>query len=187
MWPYRWIAAGAAALVTGGAILLGRKTSKAASPSPGITPPSPSPRMPGAIDDYAPMEMPENICDPTEKPGVVAFRRYVLQRYGGTDLGIIRACGGKNSGHTAGRAWDWGVLNNNAQVETLLNDLFANQDELIRRTGIMYLIYNRRIWNTRSKVWQNYTGENPHTDHVHFSFSEAGAMGRTSFYQNAIA
>lgn len=181
MFP-KWAIATATAL--GGLLAVGtwRKIKQSTTLPPG-TPYNP----PSTVDDYAPMEMPENICDPTEKPGVVMFRRWVMQHFGGTDMGIIRACGGKNSGHTAGRAWDWGILQNSPQVDRLLEALFANQDELIRRTGIMYLIYNRRIWNTRSKVWQNYTGENPHTDHIHFSFSEAGAMGRTSFYQNAIA
>lgn len=133
------------------------------------------------VEDFAPMEA-EGTCDPTPKPGVVAFKNWVLAKYGGTDLGIIRECGGSTSGHTAGTAWDWGTLSGSPRVDELLDDLLANDGELIRRTGLMYMIWNRRIWNTRSRIWQNYTGPSPHTDHVHFSFSSAGAWGRTSFF-----
>lgn len=40
------------------------------------------------------------------------------------------------------------------------------------RLGIWYVIWNRRIWSiTRpGKGWIPYTGDNPHTDHVHVSF-----------------
>lgn len=132
-------------------------------------------------EDYAPMQ-PETLCDPTPKPGVVMFRDWVLKNYGGVDFGIIRECGGNMSGHTAGMAWDWGTTSGSPRVDALLDALQANDNELIRRTGLMYMIWNRRIWNTRSKTWQNYTGPSPHTDHVHFSFGSAGAWGKTSFY-----
>jgi hypothetical protein len=144
-------------------------------------------RWSSPAEDYAPME-PETACDPTPKPGVTAFKNYVLSNFGGTDLGIIRECGGSMSGHTAGTAWDWGTLANSAKVDALLSALQANDNELIRRTGLMYMIWNQRIWNTRSRVWQNYTGPNPHTDHVHFSFGSEGAWGRTSFFiENGLA
>lgn len=129
----------------------------------------------------SPLE-PEKGCDPVAKPGVVAFRSYVLSHFGGTDLGIIRACSGAGDGHMLGKAWDWGVLGGNAQIPQMLDWLFANNAEVIRRAGIMYVIYNERIWNSRDQRWSNYTGTNPHTDHVHISFGTAGAMGRTSFY-----
>lgn len=132
-------------------------------------------------EDFAPME-PETVCDPVAKPGPLKFAQIVMSRFGGSNLGIIRECGGSMSGHTAGTAWDWGTLTGGAQVDAMMSWLFANDAEVLRRAGIMYLIYNQRIWNTRSRMWQNYTGPNPHTDHVHFSFGSAGAMGRTSFY-----
>jgi hypothetical protein len=135
----------------------------------------------GPPEDYAPMT-PETECDPTPKPGVVAFKNFVLTNFGGTDMGIIRECGGRNSGHTAGAAWDWGTLSGDAQVDELLELLADNDNELVKRTGLMYFIWNRQIWNTRSRVWQNYTGPSPHTDHVHFSFGPQGAWGRTSFF-----
>lgn len=37
--------------------------------------------------------------------------------------------------------------------------------------GIRYIIYNRRIYNLEiGAYWRTYSGENPHVDHVHFSF-----------------
>lgn len=42
--------------------------------------------------------------------------------------------------------------------------------------GITYIIHNRKIWSVaRSKEgWRTYSGENPHTDHVHISFKSSG-------------
>lgn len=133
------------------------------------------------IEGYSPLESEEG-CDPTEKPGVKAFRSYVLSHFGGTDMGILRDCNsGGVSGHKIGKSWDWGVAGGN--VIGLLNFLFANDNEVIRRAGITYFIWNRHIWNTRNRTWQNYTGSNPHTDHIHFSLGQAGANGQTSFYR----
>jgi hypothetical protein len=53
-----------------------------------------------------------------------------------------------------------------------------------RRLGIMYVIFNGRIWGAYRAAdgWRPYGGANSHTDHVHFSFSWAGAWGHTSFW-----
>lgn len=137
----------------------------------------------GPAEGYAPLEA-ETLCEPGERPGTRAFANFVMKYFGGGDYGITRDCGGALSGHTAGRAWDWNTTVGQPKVNALLEWLFANNDEVIRRAGIMYLIWNRRIWNTRSRTWQAYTGASPHTDHVHFSFSRAGALGQTSFYRS---
>lgn len=174
-WLHGWhfLALGGAVLAYGAARALGR----AVSGSPGFTKPA---------EGFSPLE-PETTCDPSPKPGVVMFKDYVLRCFGGANLGIIRECGGSTSGHTAGTAWDWGTLSGDPQIDDMFEWLFANDAEIIRRAGIMYVIYNRRIWNTRDQVWKDYTGPSPHTDHVHFSFGTAGAMGRTSFYTEGSA
>ncbi len=41
-------------------------------------------------------------------------------------------------------------------------------DWMIKQPGIKYVIYNRQIW-TPEKGWHKYTGEDPHTGHVHTS------------------
>lgn len=128
------------------------------------------------------------------KPGVVAFRDFVLATYPCTSSGgIVRGCSvGGRSEHKEGRAWDWMVSANNPAGLRLLAWLLAadaqgNPAALARRLGIMYIVFNRRIWRAyrASQGWQPYSGSNPHTDHVHFSFSHAGANKQTSFWGGA--
>ncbi|HEX6878474.1 MAG TPA: hypothetical protein VF165_22645, partial [Nocardioidaceae bacterium] len=88
---------------------------------------------------------------------------------------------------------DWGVSVNStrdrASVQALMRwllkrDAFGNRYAMARRLGIQYMIWNRRIWGSYAagSGWRKYTGSNPHTDHVHFSLSWAGARKKTSFW-----
>lgn len=144
-------------------------------------------------------------CSPGAKPGVVAFQQMVLAEYPETGAGGIgRDCSyGGQSEHKEGRAWDWGVsaadASHRAAVSDLLGWLFAtdrygNEHALARRLGIMYVIWNKRIWFPFSG-WRTYCemkkgvcvgddggARSPHTDHVHFSFTWAGARKETSFW-----
>ena len=145
-------------------------------------------------------------CAPSEKPGVVAFRRMVLSQfpifgYGG----ISRACHiGGQSEHKEGRAWD---MSANAGYEShrkavnrlfemlLTEDRYGNEAALARRLGIMYMIWNRKIWGSWGG-WDTYCVQkrrgcvdpedgglrHPHTDHVHFSFTWPGARKETTYY-----
>lgn len=142
------------------------------------------------IEPYAPFE-PTTACNPVEQPGVQAFRSFVLERHGGRDMGIVRACtadeladelarGESPSKHYEGRAWDWGPPSP-AHAERLLNELAARSDELKRRAGIRSIIWDHSIW-IAGVGWGPYHGDNPHTDHVHFDFSRQGAAAQTSFY-----
>jgi peptidoglycan hydrolase-like protein with peptidoglycan-binding domain len=159
-----------------------------------------------AASPYTPLGLPEQIegfaayiaqsrCDPNAKPGVLAFRDLVLRTYRDTGSdGIVRACNiGGVSEHKEGRAWDWQVSANNrhqvAEVRAFMSWLLATDDEghraaMARRLGVMYMIWNRRIWSS-SKAgdgWRAYHGAEAHMDHVHFSFSWPGAMKKTSFW-----
>lgn len=156
--------------------------------------PLPSPDFGPGIDPYARYDG-QGTCDPAPKPGVEHFSHLVLRASPGTgSSGISRACdvGGKSE-HKEGRAWDWSASVYNAhqreQVEEVLAQLLAtdrhgNRHALARRVGIMYIIWNRRIWRAYSPGpgWASYSGSNPHTDHVHFSFSWAGARKNTSYW-----
>lgn len=134
----------------------------------------------------------QSTCDPTPKPGVLDFQALVLEAYPDTgDLGISRDCGiGGTSEHKEGRAWDWAVdVNSQSEIaDELLNWLLEERDgephALLRRFGIMYMIWNRQIWKAyeASAGWQAYTGSNPHTDHVHLSFSWEGARQETTWW-----
>lgn len=158
------------------------------------------------IEDFAEYQG-QSRCAPKAKRGVRSFRRVVLRVYPGTtSFGISRDCSvGGTSEHKEGRAWDWGVdatdPKQKAQAEDLLEwllkeDRFGNPGAMARRLGIMYIVWNRELWGSWSNEWRVYCVQrkkkcksptsgaalHPHTDHVHFSFSWAGARKRTSFW-----
>ena len=145
-------------------------------------------------------------CSPYAKPGVVSFQRMVLAAYPGTGAGSIsRDCTvGGTSEHKEGRAWDWGVNVANPSQRAAANDLLAwlaaedsygNRAAMGRRLGVMYAIWNKRIWFPGSG-WRVYCEDrngacrdpedgdvrHPHTDHVHFSFTWDGAKKLTSYW-----
>ncbi len=139
-------------------------------------------------------------CDPVAKPGVTAFQTLLMNTYRDTGtLGIVRDCGiGSQSEHKEGRAFDWAVSVNNAnhvaEVQAVTDWLTAPDSEgrraaNARRFGIMYMIWNNRIWKAYddTKGWQAYTGSDPHTNHVHFSFGWAGARKATSWWTGTVA
>ncbi|MDQ6648624.1 MAG: peptidoglycan-binding protein, partial [Actinomycetota bacterium] len=157
--------------------------------------PVPPARGAAGIDGLSPY-IPQTSCDATAKPGAVAFADLVLHTYPGTGSdGIVNTCAaeGAVSEHSEGRAWDWRVSSRDprdrARAEALLGWLLAADGQghraaMARRLGIMYIIFDSRIWGSYydEQGWRPYTGASPHTDHVHFSFSWAGAWGRTSYW-----
>ena len=161
-----------------------------------LPPPPPTPVFGRTIEPLA-AYVPGTTCDPTPKPGVVAFKDMILKRYGGVDWGISNNNCGVVQEHKEGRAWDWHMSvyspSDVAKVNSLLNWLFAtdqygNQYAMARRLGIMYIGWNQRLWGSyrpqdgwrlmsdRGSDTQN------HKDHVHFSFSWDGARKKTSFW-----
>ena len=147
-----------------------------------------------AIDPLAAFDG-QDTCDPTDKPGAVALRDLLEQTYPATtSFGISRDCGvGGTSEHKEGRAYDWGVNAFDPAQKAMADDLLAwllatdgygNVNAMARRLGIMYAIWNGRVWKSygTNRGWQTYTGSNPHTNHVHFSLSWDGAYKRTSWY-----
>lgn len=144
----------------------------------------------GSIVDPIARYVPQTSCDPSEKPGITAFKKLVLANYSAfNDWGSARNCTDDGtSEHLEGRAWDMNADVNNpaqfAQASQLLTWLSADDAANARRLGIMYIGYNHRIWAPYrlSEGWRLLTNDNPHTDHVHFSFSWAGAMKKTSFW-----
>lgn len=131
-------------------------------------------------------------CDPHVKPGVKSFQRMVMNAFPTTGAGYFtRACSvGGRSEHKDGRAWDWMVSANRRSdrkkvgkvIDWLLRrDSRGHRFAHARRIGLMYMIWNRRIWSTWDG-WEPYYGSSPHTDHVHFSFGWPGARKRTTFW-----
>ena len=152
-----------------------------------------------AIEALSPYQG-QTVCEPVARPGVERFRDLVLAAYPGTgDSGIVRACTvGGTSEHKEGRAWDWRVNTKNPEdvlrVDDLMTWLLApdehgNVAAMARRLGVMYVIWDSKVWKSyqAAKGWQPYSGASPHTDHVHVSFSWAGALGATSYWTGTVA
>lgn len=137
----------------------------------------------------------QSICTSGATPGVLAFQKMVMARYQGSrNLGITRGCSsGGRSEHKEGRAWDWGVLlsrpTEKAYAEDVIGWLLAPDAAGVRaanarRLGVMYMIWNRKIWtaNRAADGWRSYFGPNPHVDHIHFSWTWPGAQKLTSYW-----
>jgi hypothetical protein len=152
-----------------------------------------------ALPGYAPATS----CDPTAKPGVLRFAALVQATYPGTgSSGIVRDCNRATSlsEHTEGRAWDWRVSTTDAaqvaQVRAFHEWLLApDGDEPAanaRRLGVMYMIWDRQILSVARAAggWRPYACSGVtgcHQDHVHYSFTWAGAQARTSFWSGSVA
>lgn len=153
--------------------------------------PLPSPTFDTAPEPFAEY-WGETECDPwAERPGVNAFRDFVLRHQGGGKGHVGRPCGatGAQSAHYSGRAWDWMISADDpaeeARAVELIDWLTANDGEMFRRAGLIYLIWDRNSFKGYRDPpgWYPYTRSHPHRDHVHFSFSREGAEGQTSFYR----
>lgn len=152
----------------------------------------------------------QRACDPRDRVGTVALGRLLTGTYKGTSFGVSRSCAqnGLASEHYEGRALDWMVNGRDparaAQAVTALNWMFApdaagNRYAVARRLGVMYLIWNDRIWGAYAPEagWRPYSScaKHPepawdtacHRDHVHISLTWEGAMGRTSFWTRRVA
>ena len=163
----------------------------AASPGPA---PSSAPRA----ESFSPY-LPQLTCDPQPKPGAEALRALLKDTYGNRAIYIARACAaGGRSEHKEGRALDWMLDARDpadiAVADRFLSWLLASGADGIsaynaRRLGVMYVIWNRHVWNAYRAVdgWQPYTGASPHTDHIHVSLAWNGAMRQTSFWTGRVA
>lgn len=95
-------------------------------------------------------------CKAGEKPGLVELRRYVLARWGGSNLGIY-ACrnvrgGSSPSVHSEGRAFDWRAPSR-AALDDLFAFLIANADRLnIQR---IHDYQRQKNWDTRYGRWRS--------------------------------
>jgi hypothetical protein len=150
---------------------------------------------PTAPPEPYPGHEPQTSCEVVDHVGIERFRDVVLAAHPDTgDGGIVRDChAGGTSEHKEGRAWDWMLDAHQPQdaaaADEVLTWLLAEDADgtphaLARRLGVLYVIWDGRIWSAAraDQGWQPYTGASPHTDHVHLSFSSAGARGETSFF-----
>lgn len=154
------------------------------------------------IEDYAGYQ-PQTRCRKRPQAGIRRLADWLVARGGG--MGPIgRSCAGSStSEHKEARAFDW-MLDARDEADRLLAeqflaDVFApdelgNGHALARRMGIMYIIWNDRIYSsydgfakrrylssscrTRKKCSTTLR----HRDHVHISLTRRAARGRTSWY-----
>ena len=197
--PSRALQRGLAMVVVAGALLT-PLAHRAAADSPA------SPAFGPVIEDYADYEG-QKKCKPKPKPGTLALAQLLQTTYPDTTwIGISRACNvGGSSEHKEGRALDWSRNANDPAerrtVKEFLDWLFAtdehgNEHAMFRRLGVMYVIWNRRIWSTWDQGWDVYCVQkkrkcldpdsksevHPHTDHVHISLSWDAARMETSYW-----
>ena len=145
--------------------------------------------LPAGVDPPSPY-LPQVSCNPVNMAGPVKLRALVLKTYGeGGAGGISRSCTEGISEHSEGRAWDWmvdvGDASERAAAANFLGWVTANSGRNARRLGIMYIIYNKKIWSIyrASEGWRASSG---HTDHVHISFSWSGGRGNVSFWTGTV-
>ncbi|GAA0260608.1 peptidoglycan-binding protein [Cryptosporangium japonicum] len=176
----------------------------AATPAP-KTPTAPA-SLPTGIESLAPY-VPQTSCEWVDKPGSIALGTLLKTTYPDTSYGVTRGCTGTmNSEHYDGRAVDWmNSIRKPAQAAQatavldwlLATDAAGNKFANARRLGVMYIIWDGKIWGSYNQVWKPYStcASHPeasmdttcHRDHVHFSLSWAGAMKRTSFWSGSVA
>ncbi|HEX3336262.1 MAG TPA: peptidoglycan-binding domain-containing protein [Jatrophihabitans sp.] len=149
-------------------------------------------------------------CDPHLRSGTAKLARLLAATYtsySATSWASTYDCGtdGNHSEHYDGRAIDWMVDVHNprqfaaakATIAWLLaTDAAGNRFAMARRLGVMYLIYNNRMWGSWDGTWQPYNNcanlpgradDNAcHRTHMHISLSWNGATGRTSFWTNRV-
>jgi hypothetical protein len=175
-----------AALVTIGLVSIGAPTALAKTPAP------PASLATTTVDAHLGY-MPQTTCSPSAKPGATALLKLLIKTWGGSSSGISRGCGvGGRSEHKEGRALDWHMsvfkAKQRAQVNKALSWITANNGEVALRLGIMYVIWNQRIWSTYYPElgWRKMAsrGGNTanHKDHVHISLSWDGAYKQTSWW-----
>lgn len=140
--------------------------------------------------DPTPAYQPQASCSPVDLVGPRRLRDLVLATYKiGGKGNISRNCVEGRSEHSEGRAWDWMVDSRKAPERAAAADFLAwvtaNHGENAKRLGIMYVIYNRKIWGVyrESDGWRASYG---HVDHVHISLSWNGARANTSFWTGKI-
>lgn len=186
-------------------------SSLAATAAPAAAAAGSVPRFGRSIERYTPYQ-PQRACSHTATKGAVRLSRWLLARYrGSSSSGILRSCGtGGTSEHKDGRAFDWHVdyrtSRGRAQGRAFLKlalatDRYGNRDAIARRMGIMYIIWNDRIYSAsrgfsarpyvhpacRGKALSRCSSTLRHRDHMHISLGVAGGRATTSFWDGTVA
>lgn len=119
-------------------------------------------------------------CSGRAQPGTIALRaaiRALFPIFG--DLGIYNcrpsSGGGGLSTHGEGRGWDCKCNALSGPQLAAGNKLANLLVTLAQELGIQRIIWNRRQWDSRSRIWRPYHGQSPHIDHLHIELCWAAA------------
>ncbi|MDH5407172.1 MAG: hypothetical protein OEY00_01025 [Gammaproteobacteria bacterium] len=82
----------------------------------------------------------------------------------------------KPSSHGEGRALDIGLLVKWPWEKEIGDGLFKIFIDNAKELGLDYAIWNRQIWSTSKGGPRRYSGQSPHTDHIHLTFSKSGSQ-----------
>jgi len=146
---------------------------------------------------------PQTTCKRKPKAGVLMLADWLVARGGGYGA-IARSCAGSSrSEHKEARAFDW-ILDatdpaEKALADAMLDEVLAPDDTgqphaLARRMGIMYIIWDDRMYasydgfvpkrylSSGCRTKRTCSPTLRHRDHVHVSLTRKGAKGRTSWY-----
>lgn len=154
------------------------------------------------IEDYASYQ-PGDQCRPKPKRGAVFLGEWIVDTYGGRFGGVGRACSPATSEHEEGRAFDWTLdatkKRDRRKARRFMRRILAedergNDHAWARRMGVMYVIWNDRMWS----AWDTFEPEPylssscksrkrcsktlRHRDHVHVSLTRKGGRGETSWF-----
>jgi len=171
-------------------------------------PPTPT-GLPVAIEGLSPYVAPTG-CDLRTRTGSAKLAKLIQATYANT-YGLSRSCTSAttpSSEHFDGRAIDtfFNVRNATERAEAsavltwlLAYDSAGNRYANARRLGVMYIIWNDKMWSSyrSAEGWRPYStcADTPssaydtacHRNHIHLSLSWEGANGRTSFWTKAVA
>lgn len=154
------------------------------------------------VEPYATYQ-PQTRCRHTPKAGVLVLADWLVARGGGYGP-ISRTCAGSStSEHKESRAFDW-LLDatdpaDRALADALLEEILAPDDTgqphaLARRMGVMYVIWNDRMYaaydgfvakrylSAGCRTKRSCSPTLRHRDHMHISLTRQGAKGATSWY-----
>ena len=116
------------------------------------------------------------VDDPTTSGCITARTLHMYKQVKKAGFSRLVGCH-RNGGpfeHPKGRACDWSLQNNgfapwhNRDTREYGNNLMAFLVRNADRLGVLYVIWNRQIWQPATG-WKSYSGASSHTDHVHVS------------------
>ncbi|MGH1564628.1 peptidoglycan-binding domain-containing protein [Mumia sp. DW29H23] len=177
------------------------------APASAKAPPTPS-GLPAAIEAPASYVGPVSCAKPQK--GTARLGALLVATWPVTSWSAARDCTTATSEHHDGRAVDWMTNARTANGKKrgdrlsawlLRTDARGNAFANARRLGVMYIIWNNKIWSAyrAGDGWRVYNGctakrragtaydTTCHRNHVHLSLSWAGARGYTSYWDKTVA